>query len=235
MTKTDLTLEEQKCLERFRKRKARATQPKVYTPKYPKSSFSKDMDSLHLYVKDIRIFTVKEYEVFKDVIPMKRHKRVLDILLVTGMRYIEMLRLYENKEWYNEKKNLIHLPEEAQRKHKRKQVERTIHPLPSMFGEVLNAFWMDKKPPLESTWNKNLQRWSVDAGISPYGVSAKTTRKTIESWMIAGGITESTCCIRQGHDALTSMKHYQGLAFSDDEVRDIKRQLTSWGFRLVEK
>lgn len=233
MVKTELTPEELEYLKKHRQRKARASKPKLYIPKYPKSSFSKDTDSLHLYVRDIRILTVKEYETLKDHIPMKRHKRVFDILLVTGMRYVEMLRLYEHKEWYNEKKNLIHLPEEAQRKAKRKQVERTIHPLPSMFGEVLNAFWMDKKPPLESTWNKNLQRWAVDAGISPYGVSAKTTRKTIESWMIAGGITESTCCLRQGHDALTSMKHYQGLAFSDDEVRDIKRQLASWGFNGV--
>jgi hypothetical protein len=40
---------------------------------------------------------------------------------------------------------------------------------------------------------------------------------------------ESTVCLRQGHDNLTSMKHYQGLAFSADELRDIEKQLTAWG------
>ena len=45
----------------------------------------------------------------------------------------------------------------------------------------------------------------------------------------AAGVVESTVCLRQGHDSLTSMRHYQGLAFSDDEVRDIKKQLTAWG------
>lgn len=57
----------------------------------------------------------------------------------------------------------------------------------------------------------------------------KTTRKTIESWMVAAGVVESTVCLRQGHDSLTSMRHYQGLAFSDDELRDIKNKLASWG------
>jgi hypothetical protein len=47
--------------------------------------------------------------------------------------------------------------------------------------------------------------------------------------MVAAGVVESTVCLRQGHDSLTSMRHYQGLAFSDDELRDIKNKLASWG------
>jgi hypothetical protein len=46
--------------------------------------------------------------------------------------------------------------------------------------------------------------------------------------MIAAGMLESVVCLRQGHDNLTSMRYYQGLAFSDDELRDIKKKLTSW-------
>lgn len=197
---------------------------------YPTLKYKKDPENLHLYVRDIRILTPRDYEALKSVIPMNRHKTILDILLITGMRYIEMLRLYDHKEWYNEKRNIIHLSEEAQKKHKRKQLERTIHPLPAMFNYILNDFWEGKKPPVERTWNTNLQRWAQNAGISPYGMSAKTTRKTIESWMIVGGIVESTCCLRQGHDSLTSMRHYQGLCFSDEEIRAIKKQLTAWGF-----
>lgn len=197
--------------------------------RYPVSEYVKDNDALHLYVKDIRILTVEEYEIFKNIIPMDQHKTIFDILMITGVRYAEMLRLYENKIWYNEKRNIIHLPEEAQKKHKRKQLERTIHPLPSMFSYMLKDFWEGRKPPLEPTWNKNMQRWAKDAGISPYGLSVKTTRKTIESWMIAAGVVESTVCLRQGHDSLTSMRHYQGLAFSESERRDIENQLKMWG------
>jgi len=75
----------------------------------------------------------------------------------------------------------------------------------------------------------NMQRWAQLAGIKPYGMSVKTTRKTIESWQIAAGIIESTVCLIAGHDSITSIKFYQGLAFSDDELRDIKKQLTAWG------
>lgn len=199
------------------------------TIKYPTSGFVKDPEALHLYVRDIRILTPKEYEALKEVIPMSGHKTILDILLITGMRYAEMLRLYDHPEWYNEKRNIIHLTEEAQKKHKRRQLERTIHPLPYGFDYILKAFWAGRKPPLEATWNQNLQRWSKEAKINPYGLSVKTTRKTIESWSIAAGILESTTCLRQGHDSLTSMRHYQGLAFSDDELREIKKQLTAWG------
>lgn len=197
--------------------------------KYPASGYMKDLDALHLYVKDVRILTPKEYENLKIAIPKDSHKTLLDILLITGIRYAELLRLYDHKEWFNEKRNIIHLPEEAQKKHKRRQLERTIYPLPYGFDYILKAFWAGKRPPLEATWNKNLQRWGKIAGLSPFGLSVKTTRKTIESWSIAAGLLESSVCLRQGHDNLTSMKHYQGLAFSEDEIRDIKKQLTAWG------
>jgi len=197
---------------------------------YPKSNYTKDNDALHFYIKDVRILTPKEYESLRAAIPKDQHKTILDILMITGMRYAETLRLHDHKEWYNEKRNIIHLPEEAQRKHKRRQLERTIHPLPSMFNYMLKDFWEARKPPLETTWNKDLQRWAQLAGINPYGISAKTTRKTIESWLITSGVVESTVCLRQGHDSLTSMRHYQGLCFSDDETRDIKKQLSAWGF-----
>ena len=168
--------------------------------KYKTSGYTKDPGALHLYVKDIRILTPKEYETLKVVIPKDFHKTIFDVLLITGMRYIEMLRLYEHREWYNEKRNLIHLSEEAQKKAKRRQLERTIYPLPGMFSYILKDFWEGKKPPLEATWNKNLQRWAIAAGINPYGLSVKTTRKTLESWMVAAGILESAVCLRQGHE-----------------------------------
>jgi len=197
--------------------------------KYPASRYTKDPGALHLYVKDVRILTPTEYESLKVAIPKDSHKTIFDILLITGMRYAELLRLHEHKEWYNEKRNIIHLTEEAQKKHKRRQLERTIYPLPYGFDYIIKAFWTGKRPPLEATWNKNLQRWGKAAGLNPFGLSVKTTRKTIESWSIAAGLLESSVCLRQGHDNLTSMKHYQGLAFSEDEIRDIKKQLTAWG------
>ena len=178
---------------------------------------------------EIRILTPDEYNKLRAVIPQARHKTLLDVLLITGMRYIEVCRLWDNPKWFNEARNIIHLPQGAQKKHKRTQLERTIQPLPSMFSYILKDFWEARKPPCESSWNRNLQKWSQMAGISPYGISAKTTRKTIESWCVSSGLNESRVCLRTGHDNLTSMRHYQNLAFSDSELNDIKKQLTAWG------
>jgi hypothetical protein len=115
--------------------------------KYPGLKYMKDPEALHLYVKDIRILTVKEYEMLRATIPQNMHKTIFDVLLITGLRYAELHRLYDNHAWYNEKRNLIHLPTEAQRKVKRRQLERTIHPLPSMFSYMLNDFWGNKDRP----------------------------------------------------------------------------------------
>ena len=94
--------------------------------KYMALGLRRDTDVLHLYVKEIRILTPAEYQRIRAVIPMDRHKTLLDILLITGARYVEIQRLYDNHVWYNENRNLIHLSESAQKKAKRKQLERTI-------------------------------------------------------------------------------------------------------------
>jgi len=65
--------------------------------KYPKQAYERDPEVLNLYVKDIRILTPKESEALKTAIPKEAHKTILDILLITGIRYVEVLRLYDHK------------------------------------------------------------------------------------------------------------------------------------------
>jgi len=228
----DLTDDEIEAIKRKRAKVAAEKKPKVKGAKYPSMGYEKDPDNLHMYVTDVRILTPADFEALRAAIPTDRHKTILDILLITGMRYAEFLRLYDNKVWYNENRNIIHLPEDAQFKARRKQLERTIIPLPSGFNYMIKALWAGEKPPLEATWNKNMQRWATAAGLKPFGISAKTTRKSIESWQIMAGINETAVCLRAGHNSVTSMKHYQGLAFSDDEIHSIKKKLMGWGFKV---
>jgi len=200
----DLTPDDWKAVIRYRKRNEKQAQPKIDKPRYPVNNYTRDNDFLHLYVNDVRVLTPTEYRRLREAIPKEHHKALFDILMITGIRYIELLRLYDHKEWYNPKNNIIHLPASAQKKVKRKQVERTIHPLLSMFSYLLKDRWENKRPPLQSTFDKDIKRWSKLAGINPFGMSVKTSRKTIESWSIAVGIPESTVCLRQGHDSVTS-------------------------------
>jgi len=200
------------------------------TNKYPTQGIKRDRDCLHLYTNgEIKVLTVDEYLKLKSAIPKDDYKIILDVLLITGMRYIEVCRLYKNHEWYNERRNLIHLPAEAQLKHERCQPERTIQGLPEMFNLMMKMFFTGKKPPVESSWNRDLQRWAKLSNLNPYGISGKTSRKTCESWQIVAGVPETTVCLRSGHTTLVSMLHYQNLAFSDDEIRDIEKQLKGWG------
>ena len=93
---------------------------------------------------------------------------------------------------------------------------------------IFNAFLEGRKPPESSAWNRDLARWSEIAGINPKA-GPKTPRKTIESWMLKAGIPEIEIYSRQGHDPITSLRHYQSLSFTDYEMRDVEKRLTEWG------
>ena len=174
-----------------------------------------------------KVLTVEEYERFINAIP-EAMKAIFEINTITGLRYIELQRLYENPQWYYKERNQIILPKEAQKKEKQKLPKRTIDKLPTTFSYVFSHFLNGKKPPYRSSWNKDLARWSEKAGINPK-VGLKTPRKTIESWMLKTGIPEIEIYSSQGHDPITSLKHYQSLSFTDYEMRDIEKRLIEWG------
>lgn len=174
-----------------------------------------------------KVLSVQEYDRFIQAIP--ESKRVIfEINMITGLRYIELQRLYENPSWYLARRNQVILPKEAQKKVKQKQIKRTIDKLPSTFSYVFRQFTEGNKPPERSSWNRDLERWSQKAGINPK-VNPKTPRKTIESWMLKTGIPEIEIYSRQGHDPVTSLRHYQSLSFTNYELRDITKRLTEWG------
>ena len=174
-----------------------------------------------------KVLTVEEYDRFITAIP-ESMKAIFEINTITGLRYIELQRLYENPQWYYKERNQIILPKEAQKEEKQKLPKRTVDKLPTTFSYVFSHFINGKKPPYRSSWNKDLARWSEKAGIKPK-VGPKTPRKTIESWMLKTGIPEIEIYSRQGHDPITSLKHYQSLSFTDYEMRDIEKRLIEWG------
>jgi hypothetical protein len=179
-------------------------------------------------VNGTRILGPYEVDLFRDSISKNYLTTIFDVCLWSGMRYVEVQRLYDNPEWWLRARKAIHLPEEAQRKTKRKQRERYIHPIPPQLENILGYFFENKKPPSQSAWNENLLRWGEKSDLDIQGLSSKSTRKSIESWMIAAEIPLNIICLRQGHDSLTSMNHYQGLPFTEAEKTEIKRRLAGW-------
>lgn len=180
-----------------------------------------------------KVLTVEEYDTFIQSIPEKK-RVIFEINVITGLRYVELQRLHDNPDWYSKSRNQIILPAEAQKKVKQKLVKRTIDKLPSTFPYIFKDFTEGTRPPENSSWNRDLERWSMWAGIKPK-IGPKTPRKTIESWMLKTGIPEIEIFGRQGHDPITSMRHYQALSFTDYEMRDIKKRLLEWGILRDDK
>lgn len=174
---------------------------------------------------EVRILAPQDSDQLEENIPQDYLKTLYRVALYTGMRYVELQRLYEHPEWYQKNRRNIHLPKEAQKKVKRIAPMRNIHPIPPAIEGELAYFFKNKRPPTHKVWNENLKRWAIKAGLGAKGISAKTTRATIESWMVSAGIPIDTICLRQGHDRLTSMNHYQALAFTDSEKIEIKNRL----------
>lgn len=185
------------------------------------------MDSGLVTSDGTKILTVEEYDRFINTLKDK-WRTLFEISTITGLRYIELQRLHDHPEWYIRHRNQIILPSDAQLKPKAILPKRTIDKLPSTFYYLFKDFVEGKRPPHRTSWNRNLERWSTDAGINPK-IGPKTPRKTIESWMLKSGIPEIEIYSRAGHDPLTSLKHYQSLSFTDYEARDIKKRLIEWG------
>ncbi|KKG32709.1 tyrosine-type recombinase/integrase [Methanosarcina mazei] len=174
-----------------------------------------------------KVLVVEEYDKYLQAIS-KRYRTMFEVNVITGLRYVELQRLYDNPKWYSESRNQIILPPEAQKKVKQKLVKRTIDRLPTTFRYIFLDFVNGPRPPDRTAWNRDLARWSEKAGIE-FKVGPKTPRKTIESWMLKSGIPEIEIYSRQGHDPITSLQHYQSLSFTDYEQRDINKRLTEWG------
>jgi len=130
------------------------------------------------------------------------------------------------------------LPAEAQKKIRkvsksgrkpRMQQERDIRLNP--LGKNVISYFIDLETPLPvgQTWKDNLRRWSRNCGLDPININVKTTRKTMESWLLAvypTRITEIT--LSQGHTSITSIKHYLNIGFTDADKRDMLEYVEGW-------
>ena len=124
----------------------------------------------------VRILRPSEYKVIRESV--KRDKQILlDSLLLTGMRYEELLRLRKNPDWLSGK--FIYLTDWAEKKAKRKQKQRTVN-LSIMGRSVLPQFF-EVKIPSRSAFDK----WLHYNFLLVEGLSAKSFRKTYGSWLLS--------------------------------------------------
>jgi len=195
--------------------------------------------------KGVRILRPGECKAVIDNIPKKEYRSMFRGLLFTGMRYIEMQRFQKHPSWYDGE--FIHLPEESVHKHKRKQLERSVRLNP--IGRMAIEHFLDIKIPLPSyqSWNRNVACWAWHAQLNKAelyrntkkknnpteyrvpGLGSKSTRKTYESWLVyyyPNRLTE--ILLSQGHDHVTSVKHYLNMPFNEHDKIDMKEFVDGW-------
>lgn len=176
----------------------------------------------------VRVLRPSEYDKLKTAINDIENQTKLDILLQTGMRYVEAQRLHSHPEWFQPGNKCIFFPKEAQQKEKRTIPERYIKLTPQATA-TLPYYFKNDGLPSRDTWNENLKRWARASGIGIEGISAKTTRKTWESWLAAAHPDKiELICLSQGHNTLTSIRHYIGIPFNDTDKVDIRNRVMGW-------
>ena len=177
----------------------------------------------------IRILTPREYDALKDAARKHYHQIMLDAALYTGMRYIELQRFQKHLEWFQKERRAIYLPPEAQLKKERKFKDRYVYLSNIGMYAVQYFLTLKEKLPSIQAWNKNLKRWAVKVGLDSNGISAKTLRKTWESWLVVSFPDKiPLICMNQGHTEITSMRHYQQLPFTKTEKEEIRERTAGW-------
>lgn len=175
----------------------------------------------------VRILRPSEYEAVLKGCTKKHHRTMLQALLYTGMRYIELQKFQETPSWFTGE--FIHLPHTVDRKVKRKQPERWVRL--NQQGRMIVEYFlqMDEELPAYQNWRDNMRRWAINGGVSPEGMGVKTTRKTWESWLMfyyPGYMADIT--LSQGHDTVTSIQHYLNMPFTEVDHLQMKNYVEGW-------
>jgi len=178
--------------------------------------------------RKVRILRPNEYKALLRNCTKPHHRTMLQALLYTGMRYIELQRLQKYPSWFDT--DFINLPRIADRKVMRTQPERTVR-LNQTGKTVIEYFLrLDEPLPAYQNWRDNMRRWGERAKLDPQGLGVKTTRKTIESWLMFyyGQNRMAEIALSQGHDTLTSLNHYLNMPFTQVDRLEMQPLIEGW-------
>jgi len=176
----------------------------------------------------MRVLTPFEYDAIKAVIPKPKMQFQLDVMLNTGMRYVELQRFAKNPKWHLPSKNLIYLPSKFTKTRKERNVLLT-----PIFNESLKMFLGMGNMlyfPSRATMGDNLKRWARKAKIdNPDNIAPKTLRKTFESWLVTADKNVLKILASQGHNSTTALMHYYTSGFTDRDKEEIIKRTAGWG------
>jgi integrase len=189
----------------------------------------------------IRIFRPSEYDSLLEAIYRKKakyhYREILNALLYTGMRYVELERFHSHPEWFDKKAKAIFLPAEASRKKKRTMRERWVYLSTEGVIHTENFILYVDQLPRRETLDNTLRIWGRNSGLGEKGIYVKSFRKTWESWLVVSYPTAlPLIAMSQGHTLFTAMNHYLNIPFTKEDIEEIKIRTAGWsGLRSIKE
>ena len=165
----------------------------------------------------VRILRPFEYKMMEAEVMKQHHRIMLQTLLFTGMRYIEVKRLQKNRDWFDGDFIKISFGEGI-KKDKIRQKERWVRL--NALGKMVIPYYLDldEKLPSNQTWRENMRRWAENCKLDPVGLCPKTTRKTWESWLMFFYENKALQILQsQGHTGEISLEHYLNFPFTSND------------------
>jgi integrase len=186
-----------------------------------------------ILVKGTRILRPSEYTILRNQLNEDK-QLILDSLLLTGMRYEELLRFHDNPDWLDD--DSIHLPAEAVLKGRaiKDPDERQRWVRLSIRGKVVLAHLHRVSMPGRVAFDQMLKRKGFKAiealpGFNPTKISAKSMRKTYTSWLRAYYPQMSDYIfLSMGHSSRTELRHYLGIPFTERDKQEMKEWVEGW-------
>ena len=164
----------------------------------------------------------QEYIMLRNAASQK-HQVNLDVLLTTGLRYVEAVWVQKHPECYDKYRKFIHLPAGVEKKKKQVFKERDIKLSDYSCMQMEHFFDKKSKLPTRDSWTDNLKMWATKAGVSTEKLSAKTTRKTCVSWLVhLYPNNQLRIFLQLGHTMSMSVEHYLALSFVEQDKIQMK-------------
>jgi len=184
-----------------------------------------------------RVLTPTEASAIRSVISKPSSRILFDLLLYTGLRFAEVRQIADNPVIFDEERGTLSI---RSMKPSATQAARNV-----ILGEKGAAAVREfiasgrKIPSHVTTWQNNLIAWCKAARLSPlptvpekgnpYGITARTTRKTWESWLLAACPDQIVrITLSQGHSETVALRHYLNVSFTAAEKETIKAEVVGW-------
>ena len=184
-----------------------------------------------------RVLTPEEASAIRTVISKPSSRALFDLLLYSGLRFAEVRQLADNPAIFDEDRGTLSI---RSMKPTARQAGRNVILGEKGVAAVREFLKMGAKVPANVTsWQQNLIAWCKAAHLetlpavpekgNPYGITARTTRKSWESWLLAACPDQIVrITLSQGHSETVALHHYLNVSFTAAERETIKAEVVGW-------